>query len=177
MEQKIILLSGVHGVGKGYYLKKNFTTSDNFTILEASSLIKRYKEADDAGYKRVKDISNNQEVLLKAIVETKQTIRNNIILDGHLCLLNSEGKIECIPEEFIIKASINGIILLQDNKDAIVQRQTMRDGREISCELIDMIQKEERKYCEMLFSKYNILYSVIDNNCDYNQFCQIVNEM
>ncbi len=41
-EQKIILFSGVHGVGKGYYLKKNFDTSEDFTILEASSLIKRY---------------------------------------------------------------------------------------------------------------------------------------
>lgn len=81
------------------------------------------------------------------------------------------------PEDFIIKASINGIILLQDKAETIAQRQAIRDGKKISCELIDMMQKEERNYCEMLFSKYNILYSVIDNNCDYNQFCQIVNGM
>ena len=177
MEQKIILLSGVHGVGKGYYLKKNFVMSEKFTILEASTLIKRYKEADDAGYKRVKDISNNQDVLLTALLKEQKTVRNNIILDGHLCLLNSNGELECIPEDFIIKASINGIILLQDKAETIAQRQAIRDGKKISCELIDMMQKEERNYCEMLFSKYNILYSVIDNNCDYNQFCQIVNGM
>lgn len=96
MEQKIILLSGVHGVGKGYYLKKNFVMSEKFTILEASTLIKRYKEADDAGYKRVKDISNNQDVLLTALLKEQKTVRNNIILDGHLCLLNSNGELECI---------------------------------------------------------------------------------
>lgn len=177
MEQKIILLSGVHGVGKGYYLKKNFAMSEKFTILEASTLIKRYKAADDAGYKRVKDISNNQDVLLTALLEEQKTVRNNIILDGHLCLLDSKGELECIPEDFIIKASIDGIILLQDKAEVIVQRQAIRDGKKVSCELVDKMQKEERNYCEMLFSKYNILYSVIDSNCDYNQFCQIVNRM
>ena len=84
---------------------------------------------------------------------------------------------ECIPEEFIIEASINGIILLQDTADAIVQRQTLRDGKEISRELIDVMQKEERKYCEMLFSKYNILYSVINHTYGCSQFCEIVNGM
>lgn len=59
MSKKLILLSGAHGVGKGYWLKQNFENDKNFSVLGASDLIRRYKEADDAGHKRVKNIAGN----------------------------------------------------------------------------------------------------------------------
>ncbi len=177
MERKTILLSGVHGVGKGYFIEKNFGDDRRFTVLEASKLISRYKKADDAGYKKVRDVSNNQQILLAALEIERNKIKNDIILDGHICMLNAEGSIESISEDFIKAASIKGIVLLQDEVDSIVERQIRRDGLKLSSDIVKGIQEEEKRKCQNLFSKYKIPYAIIDNTCDYRQFCEIVNEM
>ena len=104
MQKKIILLSGVHGVGKGYFLKEKFENDNRFEILGASSLISKYKKADDAGYKKVQNVSNNQQILLTALSIEKNKINKDIILDGHICMINAEGKVESIPEKFFLDA-------------------------------------------------------------------------
>lgn len=177
MKRKIILLSGAHGVGKGFFLSNNFSSSNKFTILGASDLIKKYKQADDAGYKRVKDISDNQQILLIAFEDEKKAIIKDIILDGHLCMINAEGIVERIPEKFLIKAQIDGIILLQDEVDNIVARLKKRDGINISKDIINQIQHEEREYCKELQLKHHISYDIISNTCDYQTFCDIVSKM
>ena len=123
MSKKLILLSGAHGVGKGYWLKRNFENDEKFSVFGASDLIKRYKEPDDAGHKRVKNIAGNQDVLLLALNLERSKTEKDIILDGHLCLVNKNGEVECIPEAFIYKAEVSGIVLLQDSADMIVERQ------------------------------------------------------
>lgn len=177
MKRKLILLSGVHGVGKGHFLKNNFPESNRFIILEASKLIGKYKKADDAGYKKVKNVSDNQQILLAALESERKITKGDIILDGYLCLLNAEEAIERIPEDFLIKISVNGVVLLQDNIDNIVNRQNQRDGIELSSDTIKMIQEEEIKYCEILFLKYEIPYRVIYNTSDYQKFSEIVDRM
>lgn len=177
MERKIILLSGVHGVGKGYFLKKNFAQGEGVTILEASQLIGRRKKADDAGHKKVKDISDNQRILLEELESERYQIMGDIILDGHLCMLKEDGSIERIAETFFKEASINGIVLLQDEVENIVKRQMERDGSKLPSDIIKDIQEEELKYCEILFLKHNIPYKVIDGDCGYQQFCEIVKRM
>ena len=106
MSNKTILLSGAHGVGKGFYLRNTLSKCNAFTILEASKLISQYKKADDAGYKKVIDVSDNQQVLLTALTAEQLKITGTIILDGHLCILNASEEIENIPENFLKKASI-----------------------------------------------------------------------
>lgn len=177
MSKKTILLSGVHGVGKGYFLKKNFEDDIRFTILGASNLISRYKKADDAGYKKVQDVSNNQQILLTALSTEKYKVNKDIILDGHICMINAEKKVESIPEKFFLDAEINGIILLQDDVDNIIRRQAERDGLALAEDIVKEIQEEEAKYCKHLFLKYNMSYNVIDNSCGYVQFCEIVDRM
>lgn len=177
MERKIILLSGAHGVGKGYFLSNNFSSPSRFTIVSASDLIKRYKQADDAGYKRVKNISDNQEILLVAFEKEKNAIKNDIILDGHLCMINAKGKVERIPEQFLVKSQIDGIVLLQDEVDSIVTRLEKRDGTNISKSIIEQMQYEEREYCKELQLKNHIPYDIISNTCDYQKFCDIVSQM
>lgn len=177
MNKKMILFSGVHGVGKGYFLSKNIPEEGEFSVVEASELISRYKEAEDAGYKKVKDISENQLFLLKALEEERCRIKNNIILDGHLCMINVSGGIECIPEKFIEKALISGIILLQDEAEAVASRLKKRDGFELSVDLIETIQHKEKEYCDFLKKKYNISYAIINNTYNYQQLYEIIRNM
>ena len=178
INKKLFLLSGVHGVGKGYFLENILKGNDStYTILEASKLIRQYKDAEDAGYKMVKDVSDNQKVLLKALIAEKRQIKTDIILDGHLCLINKSGDIERIPEEFLHKASVYGIILLQDDVESIIKRQNLRDGIGLEKQTISKIQEDEVKYCELLKNKLNISYIVITGECTYNQFIEKLNQM
>lgn len=177
MSNKTILFSGAHGVGKGFYLKNAFSRYNTFTILEASKLISQYKKADDAGYKKVIDVSDNQQVLLTALNVEQSKINGTIILDGHLCILNASDKIENIPENFLKKASICGIILLQDEPQNIINRQNQRDGLKLKYNIIDMIQQRELEYCKNLLFKYGLPYNVISPTCNYQEFNKIINEM
>lgn len=177
MGRKSILLSGAHGVGKGYFLQKNFVNDIRFEILGASKIISKYKQPEDAGYKQVKNISNNQDILLKALSIEKSKISKDIILDGHICMINAEGEVESIPENFFVEAEIGGIILLQDDAEYIIQRQKERDGIVLDKEVVRKIQEEEAKYCEYLLRKHNIPYNIIDSTYGYLQFCEIVDRM
>lgn len=177
MSNKTILLSGVHGVGKGFYLRNTLSESNTFTVLEASKLISQYKKADDAGYKKVIDVSNNQQILLTALAAEQSKINGTIILDGHLCILNASDEIENIPESFFKKATICGIILLQDDPQNIIKRQSERDGSKLEYNIIKMIQQKELEYCKDLSSKYNLPYNIIKPTYNYQEFIKIINGM
>ena len=177
IDKKLFLLSGVHGVGKGFFLKNVLKDDCNYTISEASRLIRQYKDAEDAGYKMVNDVSDNQKILLEALIKEKRRIETDIILDGHLCIINRNGGIEKIPESFFFRVSVQGIILLQDDVDSIIKRQNLRDGVALDKQMISQIQEEEVKYCEVLKNNLKISYSVITNKCTYSQFINKINRM
>lgn len=176
-DKKLFLISGAHGVGKGYFLQNILKDDNNYTVLEASSLIRQYKDAEDAGYKMVNDVSGNQKILLKALITEKRQIETDIILDGHLCIINKNGDIERIPEEFLLKASVQGIILLQDDVESIIKRQNLRDGVGLEKQTISKIQEDEVRYCKFLKNKLNVPYIVITCECTYNQFIYELNQM
>lgn len=176
-QSKIFLLSGVHGVGKGYFLQKVLKDDNNYTVLEASSLIRQYKDAEDAGYKMVKDVSDNQKVLLEALIRERRQINTDIILDGHLCIINRNGDIERIPKDFFLKAFIQGIILLQDDEESIIKRQYLRDGVGLERQTIFKIQEDEMRYCEFLKDNINIPYAVITSECTHDQFINELSQM
>lgn len=177
MGKKVILLSGVHGVGKGYFIAKKLKESDEIICFGASELIRQYQDSEDAGYKKVKNVSGNQEILLEALNHAKRNINKHVLLDGHLCIINSDDKIERIPEAFILQAGIKGIILLQEQISIIEQRQQSRDGIGLSDKMIGKIQCEEKEYAESLFKKYQIPFKIISSKCKRDEFLQIINEM
>ncbi len=174
---KTILLSGVHGVGKGYFLDKVRKCIRNYDVYSASQLIEKYHSAADAGYKRVSNISNNQHVLIQAI--RKEQIQNtqNLIIDGHICLFNASGLVERIPEYFFSETGIAGIILLQDTSANICDRILQRDSRRININDIEEMQREERIYALELQKKYGIQCMTITHNCTGRQFAEILERM
>ena len=66
---KRVLFSGVHGVGKSFFLKKISQRIEGYDIYSASALIEKYHASTDAGYKRVKNVDENQDILVRAIKE------------------------------------------------------------------------------------------------------------
>ncbi|MBD5096054.1 MAG: AAA family ATPase [Lachnospiraceae bacterium] len=171
---KTILFSGVHGVGKGFFLDKVKENIQHYDVYSASKLIERYRPSTDAGYKRVSNVNNNQDILIKAIKEEKFHNRKDFIIDGHLCIFNARGDVEFVPQYFFIDAQITGIVLLQDEPRIICDRISQRDSNKISMRNIEKIQDEEQKYARELQNKFQIEYVIISHECTGEQFEEIL---
>lgn len=167
---KAILFSGVHGVGKGFYLDRVKKYIKNYDVYSASSLIERYQSPTDAGYKKVRNVNQNQDVLIKAIREVKKNNKKDFILDGHLCIFNAKEEIVRIPEYFFTDAQISGIVILQDDPRKICDRIRQRDSYKVNINILEQMQEEERKYARDLQRKDKINYIIISHECTGEQF-------
>ncbi|MBR4732670.1 MAG: AAA family ATPase [Lachnospiraceae bacterium] len=173
----VIMFSGVHGVGKGYFLEKNKNSLQQYKIYSASKLIEKYQPSTDAGYKKVSDVNHNQEILIRAIREEAILNETNCIIDGHLCIYNAKGEVERVPEYFFVKAGITGIVLLQDDPQVICNRISLRDSEQIRVEDIGKMQDEEEKYAHELQEKFQIVCKVISHKCTGKQLKSLLLEM
>lgn len=174
---KTILFSGVHGVGKGFFLGKVKENIQHYKVYSASALIEKYKASTDAGYKKVSNVNSNQDTLIRAIKEVKSGSDKDFILDGHMCVFNGEGKVERIPEYFFNEAQITGIVLLQDNPKVICDRINQRDTYKMRIQDIELMQDEEQKYAKEIETKFQIRYVIITHECTGKQFGEILREI
>ncbi len=169
---KAFLFSGVHGVGKGFFLNK-LENNSLYHIYTASALIERYHSSADAGYKRVSNVKSNQETLIRGMKEVMDRDNGTLILDGHLCIFNAKGEVERIPKFFFEEAGIEGIMLLQDIPERIYCRIRKRDANIIDVSVIEQMQREEEKYARELEKELNIGWAIITHECTEDQFAKI----
>ncbi len=146
MDKKIILLTGIHGVGKGY-LAEQIKDKVKIPIYEASDLIKKIAN-DVETHKKVKDIKKNQNILYESIKTV--VLDDFFILDGHTCLLNKDGKIEKIDLISLKKLNIIGVICLYDDAKQIKKRLIKRDSYIYSEKLLTEFQQAELSNAKQL---------------------------
>lgn len=145
---EIIFIAGVHGVGKTQYC--NSIKTDEIKNYSASELIKKYKNIET---KMVKNIEENQNILLKAI---SYLTEEKIYLDGHFCLLNMKGEITRIPIQTFEELGMKEIFILYSDVNNIICRLKKRDKIEYSYTLVDELQKAEISYGKEIALKLNI---------------------
>lgn len=174
---KAILFSGVHGVGKGFFLKKVKNIIPSYNVYSSSTLIERFCNPTDAGYKRVSSVGDNQEVLIRALREAVANDARDFILDGHLCIFNAKGEVERIPKFFFEEIKITEIVLLQDIPEEIYCRIRKRDTVTIGVCDIERMQKEEERYAKELEKELHIRYAVITHGCTDEQFKNLLESL
>lgn len=173
MKNDIILIGGIHGVGKGT-LCERIESELGIVHLSASEVLKWKDLNVDSSDKRVADIDSTQDRLLKnlkGIIIPGQTY----LLDGHFCLLNKENKIEKVPEDVFIGINPKKIIVVSENPEIISKRLSQRDGRTYETSLLKEMQNteiEHAKYISNLLGveiyeiqsdSYDILKKIISN--------------
>jgi len=142
-----IILSGVHGVEKGHFIKNKLANVSNLTVISASGIIAQYHDAEDAGNKRVNDVEGNQNLLLETLKGFFDIHKETVLMDGHLVILDANDNIKKIPTSFFEKGMFDTIILLQDEARLIYDRLYARDGtHKLDMNLIEQIQKKEEEY-------------------------------
>lgn len=159
----IIFIGGIHGVGKGTICKKIASKTDLIHI--TASEILKWDEISSSDNKLVNNISSTQERLINGL---KSLIKNDkrYLLDGHFCLLNSNG-IPCkIDEDTFDSINPKIISIVIDDIGKIVDRLEKRDNKKYDIKILDELQKMEIEYAKDLSKKYSIPYIEIKNN-DY----------
>lgn len=163
LNNNIIFIGGIHGVGKGTVCKEIASKTDLIHI--TASEILKWNEISSSDNKFVKNISSTQERLINGL---KNLIKNDrqYLLDGHFCLLNSNG-IPCkIDEETFDNINPKIISIVIDDIEKIVDRLEKRDKKKYDIKILNELQKMEIEYAKYLSKKYSIPYIEIKNN-DY----------
>lgn len=146
----MIFISGVHGVGKSYFCDM-VKTETGIESYSASTLITQKKHSGFSKDKLIPDIDDNQQYLLQAVSELRDS-GENFILDGHFCLLNASGEITRIPYDTFTTLKPEAIILLMERSEVIAARRKKRDGIEASVQDIEDFQQEECAYAKEVAS-------------------------
>lgn len=154
------LICGVHGVGKTAFAKK-LCQELLLKYYSSSELIKKKAKREISEYKKAQYISDNQELLLGALSEINDT---QYILDGHLCLINTENKIERISYVTFQAMNIESIYIVVDAPEKIQHRLKNRDNQIWNIGFIASFQQEEFTYAKYLTDKLNIPLKIIYDN-------------
>jgi len=150
----MVFISGVHGVGKTFFCNKVRDTLGIITY-SASDLISEQKMVAFSKDKLILDIEDNQKYLLDAIQKIRKS-HNWFLLDGHLCLLDSEGAVVRVSVETFDKLQPKAIILLTEKPEIILERRKERDGVKGNYNAIDVFQREENLYAQELAERLGV---------------------
>nr|WP_315178766.1 ATP-binding protein [uncultured Flavobacterium sp.] len=168
--KNIIFIGGIHGVGKGTICKEIALKTD-LIHLTASQILK-WEEISDRDNKLVKNIASTQSRLIKGL---ENLIRKDgkYLLDGHFCLLNSDGFPRRIDEDTFDQINPKVITIVIDDVKKIAERLKARDGKMYDAKVLNELQRMEIEYAKYLSDKYSIPYIEIKDG-NYTQLMEII---
>ena len=168
----MIFVSGVHGVGKTFFCNR-VKEQRGINTYSASKLIAEKRNIGFSADKIVSDIDENQLLLLEAIDELRET-GNEFILDGHFCLLESDGLISRIPMDTYTSLRPDKIILLTEQPSVIVARRFQRDGIVVEEADVDSFQREEMAYAKEVARNLGVQLIVSLGSYDLENIIQMI---
>lgn len=163
MDKTIFFVAGIHGVGKSTLCQK---ISDKHSIphYSASDLIKRVRSNTYTEDKIVKNVDQNQDLLMAAISE--YVPEQSIVLDGHFCLFNQDKEVERIPTQTFMNLSPSAVILMHDNVSNVIARIENRDSNKYSIAAFEQLQTEEINYGTTIAKQLGIPFLTFNFNED-----------
>lgn len=168
--KNIIFIGGIHGVGKGTICKEISLKTDLIHI--TASEILKWDEISVSDNKLVTNINSTQERLILGL---KNLIKRDekYLLDGHFCLLNSNGIPSKIDEETFDQIKPKAIAIVVDNVEKTRKRLETRDGKIYDVKVLNQLQQMEIEYAKYIANKYSIPYIEI-NDGNYTQLMKII---
>ena len=139
------------GSGKAH-LQRSFPLLQAFRAFLQGDLISKINGEKYGSNKVVADKNKNQDILAACVSEILQK-SEAIILAGHFCIVNREGKVEKIPDAVFAKLQIEKIILLEAAPQIIRKHLSGRDGKDYSLQVIEVLLSKERQCSESTAEK------------------------
>lgn len=141
MTGTLSFIGGIHGVGKST-ICTDICQRTGLTYLSASELIK-WKEINiDPLNKKVVNIPGTQDRLITGLQHAMREGKN-YLLDGHYCLLDSQGTITPVPVETFESMKPVSLHLITGDTLQIKHRLEARDGTVYDAKLLERMQQHE----------------------------------
>lgn len=137
----VIFFAGSYGVGKST-LGNKLNKITKFPFYSAGDLISEFNGEVYGANKFVKNLDNNQSLLLHAI--NKALDKNDtLLLAGHFCVFEEDLSVKIIPKNTFDELQLSAIILLESSAERIIKNISDRDSKTYYIEAIEeLIQKE-----------------------------------
>lgn len=161
MNNNIVFIGGIHGVGKSTICKK---ACDILKIkyLSASEVLMWKDINNDTTNKNVEDIEITQDRLIDGLKRVLNEA-NNYILDGHFCLFDSKGEINRVSIGTFLHIGPIAICNIVGDTEKISKRLSERDGKIYAAEKLAIMQAEETSYGKIVAEKLGVPYFEITN--------------
>lgn len=155
-----ILVAGIHGVGKTY-IASQAASLLAMTHTSASKLIKEERLLASWGQdKRVSDIDANQLALASAVQRhNEQGVR--LLLDGHFVLKGEAGNFIPLEPQVFSSLGLDGVILIENKVDLILERLKDRDDHVHSYEETVKFMELERLHALKVCKTLNIPLTIL----------------
>ncbi len=141
ISHQVIFVGGIHGVGKSSFCTAMAKVLE-FDHVSASNLIRVSGKAPNFEQKRVDDIEENQDRLIRAL-QTYKSDYETILLDGHFCILGMKHEIQEIPSNTFIELAPKAILVLTESVTSICERINMRDSFMFDVNFVEKFQNAE----------------------------------
>lgn len=168
----MIFISGIHGVGKTYFCNR-IKEELNIESYSASNLIFQKKGQAFFKDKLVENIDDNQHLLLEALKDLRHN-KKEFILDGHFCLLDSDGEITRIPNKTFYELRPDSVILLTEKPEIIADRRLKRDGISQEINKIQEFQNAERIYATEISQILDIPFITSNGSEDLGKIIEFI---
>jgi adenylate kinase len=158
MLTSIAFIGGIHGVGKST-ICKHICTETGLLHLTASEVLK-WKEINiDETNKKVVDVHQTQDRL---VTNLSLLIKPHYkyLLDGHYCLLTSNGDVEKVPLETFKQLNPFSLNLIIGDVEKIKARLETRDCKPYDIGLLNEMQNSEIAYANELSKVLNLKLNV-----------------
>lgn len=172
---KTIFIAGIHGVGKTTMCQA-YSEKHPCIHKSASQLIKEAKStAIETNSKKVKDIDGNQQILIESVNKIRQS-GNDLLLDGHFAILNSENKPIALEPNIFYDLGINAVIVISDDPESITKRLESRDDKSSKAIDVTQFQNLEISRAKEVANELNLpLFEI--KAFDQSSFDQIVSSL
>lgn len=169
--KRLIFISGSYGSGKSTLCKKKVEQS-GFVHISASKIITDECNESYENSKSVKDVQNNQDVLIDKISKLAD---GDYLLDGHFVIMNNHNIPESIKIDVFKRLNVSGIILVLVQPKELYLRLKRRDNFDYSIDQLEVINQLELETAEKTSKELNIPLRIIYSR--YNEFENAINEI
>ena len=145
-----IFVAGVHAVGKTTCCMAA-TKQLGYPHFSASEIIKAEKSsAVTSDSKEVRDVTENQQLLIRGVDKILNQGKRCFFLDGHFTLLDAKRQIQAVDVAVFAQLRIDSVVVYQDDPKHIQARLKERDNRFYDAELIAIHQNAELAHAEIV---------------------------
>jgi len=151
-----IFVAGVHAVGKTTCCLAAVQQL-GYPHFSASEIIRTEKlSAVPSGTKEVRDVDENQQLLIRGVDRILDRGQRYFLLDGHFTLLDTLQQVQTVDIAVFARLQIDGVVVYRDDPELIQTRLRERDHHAYDVKLIAMLQDAELTHAKTVSSTLQV---------------------